>query len=216
MQLSPATNRQTAQEFVRDTLRNAILTGEIPGGGRLVQAELAEQLQVSTTPVREALRSLAAEGLVRLDAHRGAVVRRLTRDEVLEIFELRCLLEPAALRRAIPRVTPERLEEAAQIEAEMTAEQDPARWSKLNRRFHRLFIDAAGSERLRQMLETLQDSWAAYIVSSMLHDEQRRERANAQHRSLLQAVRDGDEETATNTMVEHMRLTLENIESLER
>lgn len=211
MQLPPATVRRTAQELVRDTLRRAILNGEIAGGTRLVQADLAEHLEVSTTPVREALRSLAAEGLVRLDAHRGAVVRRLSQDEVMEIFELRCLLEPVVLQRAIPRVTEAQLEEAAEIEAEMSAQTDPARWGQLNRRFHGVFMTAANSERLRQMVEMLQDSFSAYIVSAMVRDDTRRQRANVQHRTLLEAVRDRDEEAATEAMIAHMRLTLEGI-----
>lgn len=216
MQLSSATTRKTAHELVRDTLRNAILTGEIVGGARLVQADLADQLQVSTTPVREALRSLAAEGLVQLDAHRGAVVRRLTQDEVTEIFDLRCLLEPEALRRAIPRVTEAQLDEAAEIESRMSAETDPAAWLVLNRRFHGVFTDAAASDRLRQMLKMLQDSFAAYTVSSIMHDSSRRDRANEQHRVLLQAVRDRDAEGATAAMVEHMMVTTEIIATLER
>ena len=211
MQLPSPLTRQTAQELVRDTLRRAILTGEIPGGTRLVQADLAQRLQVSTTPVREALRSLAAEGLVRLDSHRGAVVRRLTRDEVMEIFELRTVLEPVVLQRAIGRVTPEQLDEAAEVEAAMSTEVDPARWGQLNRMFHGIFMTAANSERLRQMVESLQDAFSAYIVSAMLHDDTRRARANEQHRTLLQAVRDADEDAATAAMVAHMRLTLDGI-----
>lgn len=203
--------RQTAQELVRDTLRRAILTGEIPGGTRLVQADLAQRLEVSTTPVREALRSLAAEGLVRLDSHRGAVVRRLTHDEVIEIFELRTVLEPVVLQRAIPRVTQEQLDEAAEVEKAMSAEVDAARWGQLNRTFHGIFMTAANSERLRQMVESLQDAFSAYIVSAMLNDETRQTRANEQHRTLLKAVRDRDEDAATRAMVAHMRLTLDGI-----
>ena len=216
MQLPPPPTRQTAQELVRETLRRAILTGEIGGGTRLVQADLAQQLQVSTTPVREALRSLAAEGLVRLDSHRGAVVRLFTQDEVTEVFELRAVLEPVVLQRAIPRVTPQQLDAAAAIEEEMSAERDPARWGQLNRAFHGVFMTAASSERLRQMVETLHDAFSAYIVSAMVHDDSRRSLANEQHRTLLQAVREQDEEAATAAMVAHMRLTLDGIRALEQ
>lgn len=207
--------RRTAQELVRDRLRRGILSGEIKGGTRLVQAELAQQMQVSTTPVREALRSLAAEGLVQLDAHRGAVVRRLNQQELQDIYELRCILEPEALRRAVSRISVEQLDEAAAIEARMREEHDPARWSSLNRQFHRGFIEAAGSDRLTQMLVSLQDSFAGYIVSSMLHDERKRDQANQQHRLLLQAMRDGDGERAAQVMVEHMLSTLDHIAKTE-
>lgn len=214
MLLQPS-ERRTAQELVRDTLRRGILTGEVKGGTRLVQADLAQQMRVSTTPVREALRSLAAEGLVSLDAHRGAVVRRLNQEELQDIYELRCILEPEALRRAVARISAEQLDEAAAIEARMQEERDPARWSDLNRRFHRVFIDAAGSARLTQMLEILQDSFAGYIVSSIVQDEHRRDRANDQHHTLLQAMHGGDGERAATTMLEHMRVTLAHIARLE-
>lgn len=215
MELPPAPARRTAQELVRDTVRRAILNGEIRGGTRLVQAELAAKLDVSTTPVREALRSLAAEGLVRLDSHRGAVVRSFTRDEVMEIFELRAVLEPIVLQRAIPRVTSEQIQAAAEIEAEMSQELDPARWAQLNHMFHGVFMSAAQSERLRQMVESLQDSFSAYIVSAMMIDDSRRSQANDQHRALLRAVRARNEESATAAMVAHMKLTLDGILALD-
>jgi DNA-binding GntR family transcriptional regulator len=72
-----ASPRRTAHEYVRNSLREGILRGSLVGGTRLVQSEIASELEVSTTPVREALRDLATEGLVQLDAHRGAVVLQL-------------------------------------------------------------------------------------------------------------------------------------------
>ena len=81
--------RQTAHEYVREVLRRAILSGDIPVGSRLVQAELATTLEVSTTPVREALRDLASEGLIQFDPHRGAVVSELSGEELQEIYEIR-------------------------------------------------------------------------------------------------------------------------------
>jgi DNA-binding GntR family transcriptional regulator len=85
---------QTAHEFARATLRHAILTGQIPGGSRLVQTDLAAQLSLNTTPVREALRDLATEGLIRFDPHRGAVVHRLTQREVDEVYRIRGCSNP--------------------------------------------------------------------------------------------------------------------------
>lgn len=92
--------RQTAHQFTLDVLRTAILDGSLPAGTPLVQTDIAQQLDVSTTPVREALRELSAEGLVRVDAHRGAVVQGLSIADIREIFEVRLLLEPEVFRRA--------------------------------------------------------------------------------------------------------------------
>src|SRR5690242_7828107 len=85
--------RRTAHEFVRESLRRAILRGDLTGGERLIQADIAATLEVSTTPVREALRDLAAEGLISLDRHRGGVVRGLNWEDMEEIRKIRHQLE---------------------------------------------------------------------------------------------------------------------------
>jgi DNA-binding transcriptional regulator YhcF (GntR family) len=91
--LGPGPKRQTAHQYVVESLRNAIVEGVLTPGTRLIQAAIAEELEVSTTPVREALQDLAAEGLVRLDPHRGAIVYGFDLAECREIYELRMLLE---------------------------------------------------------------------------------------------------------------------------
>ena len=207
--------RRTAHQLVRDTLRRAILTGKVTAGTRLVQSDIAEQLQVSTTPVREALRDLATEGFIQLDAHRGAVVRRLGYDDVHEIYNIRKLLEPEAMRRAVERITEEEIEKAAAIQAEADVETDPARWVELNHEFHRVFIDAAGSPRLAGILTNLADSAAMYIATSLVRGEHRREDANAQHRGLLDAVRRRDAESACAVMLTHIHQTVETVMHLE-
>src|SRR5688500_20338979 len=98
-------NRQTAHEFVRETLRKAILRGDLPGGSRLVQADIAARLKVSTTPVREALRDLATEGMITLDPHRGGVVRELNWDDMQEIVMIRHALGPQINRLPIERIS---------------------------------------------------------------------------------------------------------------
>src|SRR5919106_6460717 len=140
-----AMERRTAHQLVLETLRRAILTGRIPGGTRLVQADLAEQLKVSTTPVREALRDLATEGLIKLDAHRGAEVRSLSGPEVSEIYRIRSILEPEAMRLAIERISDEEIATAAKFQARADEETDTAAWTELNQQFHKVFVDAARS-----------------------------------------------------------------------
>jgi DNA-binding GntR family transcriptional regulator len=148
---------QTAHEFAHATLRHAILTGQIPAGSRLVQSDLAAQLSLSTTPVREALRDLATEGLIRFDPHRGAVVHRLTQREVEEIYRIRGLLEPEIIQRAVERITEAQLNEAERIQRAADSETDAALWSDLNLRFHVIFSEAADSPRLGTMVSGLQD-----------------------------------------------------------
>src|SRR3970040_1190357 len=107
--------RFTAVELVRDALRTAILRGDLPGGSRLVQTDIAAQLEVSTTPVREAMRDLASEGLITLDSHRIGTVRKPDWDEMVEIVEVRRALEEVAIRRAMSAITPEQLKHAKQV-----------------------------------------------------------------------------------------------------
>src|SRR5262245_24385406 len=88
--------RQTAPQAVADALREAILSGALPGGSRLIQSSLANHFGVSSTPVREALRQLAAEGLVQFDSYRGAVVFTPSAEEIEDVWDLLLRLEPVA------------------------------------------------------------------------------------------------------------------------
>jgi DNA-binding GntR family transcriptional regulator len=211
--ISPG-ERRTAHELVRDTLRRAILTGQISGGQRLVQADLAKQLEVSTTPVREALRDLSAEGLIQLDAHRGAIVRRLSKDEVEEIYWLRQLLEPEMMVRAVENITDEQIAQAESIQKKADKEKDPAAWVELNKAFHRVFNVACKSPRLAAVVENLQDSGTPYVVASLVAGSRSPKEANLQHHEILRAVKARDVETARKLMLEHVHNTLSGVPEL--
>lgn len=203
--------RRTAHQSVVDTLRRAILSGVLPGGSHLVQADIAEQLQVSTTPVREALRDLAAEGLVRLDAHRGAVVHECSVAEMEEIYGLRRILEPEAIRRALERITDTELDRAEKILVEMEAETDFGTWADLNRDFHALIEDAAGAPRLASILKSLRDVAAIYVGLSMQAEARDFRSANAEHRAILEACRARDSERAVAVVIQHLEVTRDAI-----
>jgi DNA-binding GntR family transcriptional regulator len=207
-----AIERRTAHQLVLETLRRAILTGKIPGGTRLVQADIAEQLQVSTTPVREALRDLATEGLIKLDAHRGAEVKSLNRDEVSEIYRLRRILEPEAMRLAIERMTADELATAADIQRRADTEEDTAAWVELNHEFHSVFVKAARSPRLAGILQALHDAAGMYIAATLVQQTGRRSEANREHHQLLTAVRRRDVQGATGILLAHVQRTMEAIE----
>jgi DNA-binding GntR family transcriptional regulator len=207
-----AMERRTAHQLVLETLRRAILTGRIPSGTRLVQAELAEQLKVSTTPVREALRDLATEGLIKLDAHRGAEVRSLSGPEVSEIYRLRSILEPEAMRLAIERISDEEIATAAKIQARADEETDTAAWTELNQQFHNVFVGAARSPRLAGILQALHDAAGMYVAATLVQDTGRRAEANHEHHELLAAARRRDAQAAVDLQLVHVRRTMELIE----
>jgi DNA-binding GntR family transcriptional regulator len=211
-QLIPG-ERRTAHQMVRDSLRGAILDGTLPAGSRLVQADIAVRLQVSTTPVREALRDLASEGLIRLDAHRGAVVRETSLHEVREIYLIRRLLEPEAVKAAVQEMTPDLLAKLERLQADLDSAKDPARWVTLNREFHRLFNGASGLDRLAEILNHLDDNAAVYVnMTSRITDADHLDSGNRHHHRLLEACRDGDAERAAKLVVEQLQQALSTAE----
>lgn len=131
--------RVTVADATTGQLRRAIISGQIPDGAPLRQDALAEELGVSRIPVREALARLEAEGLAVSYPHRGYFVTALSRDEILELFELRALLEPELLRLAIANMTPADLENAEAVLKSYELDVDRAAvssWGEHNVRYH--------------------------------------------------------------------------------
>lgn len=204
--------RRTAHELVRDALRSAILTGRLPGGTRLVQTDIAAQLQVSTTPVREAMRDLATEGLIQLNAHRGGTVYQLDQGEVREIYDLRRILEAEAVRRTTRRMTTEDLARFREIIERMEAEDDPFTWAGYNTEFHHTVIRASRSPRLVSLVEALRASAAPYVAVALRTRNRPLEEHNLQHRQMLECFEAGDAEGAGRIAVEHLDATLQQYE----
>ncbi len=203
--------RRTAHEYVRDSVRQAILSGAIPAGTRLVQTDIASELGVSTTPVREALRDLATEGLIDLDAHRGASVKKFDVSELREIQAITKMLEPEAVRLAAEN--PPDLDRLTALATAMDSETDIARWVDLNRQFHEGLLESVPNRRLLTMLKGLRDAIAPHIGIALHRHDYRFDLAGEQHRSILDAVRDGDGERAAGLTSEHIDLTTRALES---
>ena len=206
--------RRTAHELVRDSLRRAILSGTLAGGTRLVQADIATSLDVSTTPVREALRDLATEGLIRLDAHRGAIVHSPDSAEVRDLYEVRKILEAEAIRRATETISEDDMAQARQLHQRMQRERDPLAWADLNRRFHAILVDAAGSPRLSAMLAQLRDAAAVYVALSLNVEPGQLNAGNHGHAELLDAMARRDAQAAADLAVAHLDSTLAAVEQV--
>ncbi len=201
--------RQTAHEFVRSVLRRAILNGELGSGSRLVQAELAAMLDVSTTPVREALRDLATEGLVQFDPHRGAIVSELSAEDVHDIYEIRRVLEPLAMRQAVPNVSDALLARLRKLHQGMLDEPHSVDWVDRNRVFHMAVYETAASPRLAAIIRNLQDASVMYIGASLKHKPGLREDANHGHAEILDALERRDVEAAVRALDEHLRTSID-------
>jgi DNA-binding GntR family transcriptional regulator len=185
-------------------LRQGIFTGLLPAGFPLGQAQIAEALGVSTTPVREALRNLSSEGLIDLGAYRTPVVHRATREELEQVYDLRRLLESHAISKAVMLMDDDRLDHAEALQARMNEEEDPAEWLVLNASFHGVFTGACNLAKLEAFLDTLRASVALYVGLAIRHNPQRRVDSNAEHVEILAACRSRNVDWAVKVVQVHM------------
>jgi len=197
---------RTATDFVSASLRRSILTGELAGGTRLGLTELASIFDVSTTPVREALRELSFEGLVRLDSYRGGEVTAVTRREVEEIVRIRQVLEPMAIEEAVVGMTPQILDDCEAILAEMAASDDWDVWIHGNRAFHQKIYEASSSRRLVSLIKSLQDTTVVFVSATLRRSPVLKGTATIDHEAMLQASRDRDAKTLTEVTLRHLTI----------
>jgi DNA-binding GntR family transcriptional regulator len=202
--------QKTQAESTTVKIRTLILNGTLQPGQPLRQEALSEQLSVSRTPLRHALQSLAEEGLVETTGYKGARVAELDRGMIDDLFEMRLLLEPLALRSAFPQITKLDLARAEMALDAAEAEDEPSRLSALNWDFHHALYRPSNRQTLLRTIEQLNKSsaLAEVIASSIIA---RPEKSAAEHRKLLQACRDGNEAGAIATLGEHLRLAHRDI-----
>ncbi len=195
---------RTKEEQVADYLRERIISGVFPRGSRLKQAEIAEQLRLSITPVREALKLLEAEGYVSGDSYRGARVVPFDESASGEILNLRLLLESQLVRGALDKVTSQDITElralADEFEAAFEAG-DRAGARGVNYRFHRRLYDIAG---MPQTLYFVQILWARYPFDLINAVEGRGKDAVKEHDEILGALTTGDASAAMLAMRKHI------------
>ena len=190
-------------EFVAEVLREAITTGHLRANQPLPQDEIAAQLEVSHIPVREALRQLQSEGLVTYQANRGAQVSSLAPDEIREIYEIRAILETAAIRRAVPLLDERDLGRAATTLDAAERSVDGAEWGTLDVEFHELIYRLDDRPRLRELIDGLLRRVDRYWLMHGLMLTHR-EVFQREHRALLEAVRNRDAQAAADLLGNHL------------
>ena len=187
-------------EAVLDAIKRAILAGELRPGRSLVETELAQMLGVSKTPVREALKTLAGAGLVTMSPYRGAAVRTIDPASAAAIYDLRLLLEPEAVRRAVGGAAEASRVQAGPVQASWgdahaalqasDAATDQAQRSLANREFHRALYLACGNSLLVKTLDDLRDQTA--LVSALSWEQAPSwQQEAAEHQAILAAARRG-------------------------
>ena len=202
-----ASTVRTAHRDVTDRLREAIVSGTLAAGTHLVQADLAAGLQVSVTPVREALRELESQGLVDFDPFRGATVHQVSLEELEEVYTLRRVLLPLAIRERVLTITSEELDQAEALTRRMTLTSPDAQWVEDNRSLHRLLDGVSGQPHLRAILRRLSDTASLYVGISVHSDRDRRRRAKDDHTSMVAAYRRRDADEVIAVSLRHLNDT---------
>lgn len=194
---------RSTPDLVASVLREAIMKGLLKGGQQLKQDSIAAWFGVSRIPVREALRELEAEGLITLFPNRGAQIAELSAEEAREIYEIRILLETAAIEWAVPQLAREDIDHAKKTLDALDDEKNPGSWSRLNWEFHASLYRPAKRPRLLAIIGNLHVHVARYLViylSAMHYHEQSQE----EHRRLLAACEAKDVAQAVNCLVKHL------------
>jgi DNA-binding GntR family transcriptional regulator len=203
----------TVTEYTVKILRNKILDGEYPFGSRLDQQALAEELGTSVIPIRESLRQLEGEGLVRLQPRRGAFVVDLSVDSLREIYLIREALEELAVQQAVPNLSPQELVQLAAVIEEMESATANYHFSKLldlNRTFHFLIYGKSEMPKLVELIASLWQQSALYR-SLYTYLPERTAQALAEHKEIYEACRRADTSAAGKAVRNNVRQTVEGI-----
>jgi DNA-binding GntR family transcriptional regulator len=203
---------RTVHERVLAALRTAVVDGVLPAGYHLRQTDIANTMQVSVTPVREALRDLAGEGLVRLDAHRGAVVVGIELDDFIEIRLLLDTLWPVLARLAAERVTEPEI--AAMWDLQRRIEAEPSAYMTYNPMLHDMIAAAARAPRITAIIGSLR-----VATDRVLHQAlgttapHRLHEGIEEHRPILAALEARDPDALVAAVMAHQKPTWDAVEA---
>ena len=201
------------EERVTATLEEEILTGKLSGGTSLTEQSLSKRLGVSRTPIRAALHKLAEEGLISIVPNKGAVVVGVSRDDLVDIYNIRMRLEGLASATAAERITPEdlaALRESVELAEFFIQKNDTERLKTLDTEFHSIIYRASGSRMLNKTLSELHRNITSYRKMS-LSVPGRLENSVKEHRAILEAIEAKNIELADSLTSRHVAAALENM-----
>jgi DNA-binding GntR family transcriptional regulator len=205
----PVSRTPTATE-VADVLRKRILAGQYREDGFIRQESIARELGVSRIPVREALAQLEGEGLVVREKYRGAMVPKLSSEEIQEVFELRAMLEPYLLRNAFHKIAGPQLAVLRDIMQRARAMKNISEWAGLNVEFHRTLYYAADKPVASQILENLLVRADRYLKLQTLSTASTIAESDRQHETILNFIESGDVEGAVAALRQHIDWTADD------
>lgn len=217
--LLTAPSQRTLSDYVADQIRQAILGEQFKPNERLVEQDIAESMQTSRGPVRDALKILENEGLVVRQSHRGAFVAELNPEDFIEIYTLREALEGLALRFAIKHATPkqlEQLEDLVELMSQM-AQQDynQVEATDLDLKFHHTLCVISGHKRVLSAWESLSGQTRIVVLKHRLaNPADLRVRSIAWHERIVQAMRERNVDKALNELHIHMAASMNWVDKL--
>ena len=194
------------RDVVFNTLRQAILRGELKPGERLMEIQLANKLGVSRTPVREAIRKLELEGLVLMIPRKGAEVADISEKSLKDVLEVREALEELAARLACDKITKEginRLKEAAQDFCSALKSNDITQMAEADVRFHDVICNATENQKLGQLLNNLREQMYRYRIE-YLKDQQVYEKLLSEHEEIIRHIEKGEKDEAARVVSRHI------------
>jgi len=194
------------REVVFNTLREAILTGELAPGERLMEIQLADKLGVSRTPVREAIRKLELEGLAIMLPRRGAIVASITISDLQDVLEVRRVLEGLTIELACKRMDAEELEQlkqSAKAFEKAAHANDLTEIAKKDEAFHDVIYKASKNNRLIQILNNLREQMYRYRLE-YIKDEAKREILVEEHKMIVEAIEANDVTLAKKALKKHI------------
>lgn len=206
MTLGPAVESKPIREIAYETLKHAIITGDLPAGSRIVETEYAERMHISRTPLREALRKLERDGLVEYMLRRGVVVRAFTLADVEEIYTIRNALELLTLPAIVANATEGDIRSLRAILSEMDhfiENDDVEALSPRARQFHTQLTAISGLKRTIRAIEG-QDEYISRFSALAIAKEDRRSSAHDEHHQLVDLVEARDLEGFTALMTKHI------------
>lgn len=205
------------RDVVFNTLRNAILKGELEPGEKLMEKKLAEKLGVSRTPIREAIRKLELEGLVVMTPRKSAEVARITKEDLTDVLEVRRVLESLAIDLACRNITNEILAELEDNLVRFKAavkKNDITEIATTDVEFHETIYKSTGNKRLIQILNNLREQMYRYRLE-YIKDKQTRDNLVIEHRGIIDALKERDKEKGRKAILNHIEkqqtTILENI-----
>ncbi|MGQ7847624.1 GntR family transcriptional regulator [Granulosicoccus sp. 3-233] len=205
-----AINRNPLHAQVAATMRDRIMQGELRPADRLNEIALCEELDISRTPLREAIKLLEAEGLVTIRPHKGAIVAEISMQEISEVFDLLAPLEALGIRLAMTRMSAEEKSRIIALHDRMIAfyeSNDREGCFLTDYEFHNTLIAAARHDVLQSTHQSLSNRSQRGRYLAPRFDQQKLDIAMAAHQELIVAVKDDEIETAARLMHDHVLLT---------